>query len=718
MKNLNLKIKLMISALGIVVFIMILSTLIVSLFIYRQNRENAFTFLNQSMSIVRDDLLTNARVLETYSHQMSTLENMNSSLQLLGMIDPNQELNMVGKEAHRNIAISLYAITKAANIAKVTLYNLNGNLMVFVVKNAEGFLLGYPLKQGFETALLRSGATLSEDSWHPANAIEGIPRKFDNEIPTSKKTKFDMVDGFLSIISCAPVNVSKFNFSSGQLEPQQVAFLTVVNSYEESFINRLAKLTGTQLNIFSESGISVGHLPAYQSFDFKQIKPTREDWSLSDQKIVLNDVKVEKKGYFEGLLPIYSSSKCIAVVAVFYSADTAMTNTWQIITILCLVSVGCIIVIIPFSYFFSGFLAKPMVNLSRLLSQVEETGDFSRRAEIKNHDETGRIGIAFNSLMSSLQSAIGATNEVVGAVAKGDLSESISGEFRGELDALKQNTNESIEILGQTIVKVLSACQQVNLKSEELSDSVSIMVNSTMSQAGTIQEISSTMNIIANQIKENSENASLSQKFSEKTIETVIEGNKQMNSMLESINQISETSTKVSKIVKIIDEIAFQTNLLALNAAVEAARAGKYGKGFAVVAEEVRSLANRSAKAVKDTAGLIETSLKQVENGVKTADKTAQLFSEITSETEKSVELINRITMASKEQSSSIGETNTALSQLSEAVQVNSAISEKSAIAVNQLLDLASDLQEMVFRFKLKSGENEAVKQIEYSSAS
>ncbi|NQU65137.1 MAG: hypothetical protein HQ517_12770 [SAR324 cluster bacterium] len=389
MKNMNLKVKLMISALVIVVFIMILSTVIVSFFIYRQNRQNAYSFLSQSMSIVKDDLLTNVDVLSTYAHQMATAEIMESNLQLLGMIDPNQELNMVGKEAYRNIAISLYTIANVAKISQVSMYNKSGDLLVFAVSKDNGYILGYPLKNRFETAYLSGKSALEDESWKTTESIAGISLKFETEIPKQEGSKFEIIEGFLSIISHHPVNISKFNSTTGQYEPDQFGFLSLVNSFKEPFIDRLAKLTGTQLNVFSEKGLSVGQLPGYKEFDFGMYKNIESTWSLVDQTITLNDVKLENRDYFQGLLPVYSASKSIGVVAVLQSTDIAMSNTWQIITILCLVSIGCILVIIPFSYFFSGFLAKPLVDLSRVLTNVEETGDFSQQAEVKNFDETG-----------------------------------------------------------------------------------------------------------------------------------------------------------------------------------------------------------------------------------------------------------------------------------------------------------------------------------------
>jgi methyl-accepting chemotaxis protein len=166
-------------------------------------------------------------------------------------------------------------------------------------------------------------------------------------------------------------------------------------------------------------------------------------------------------------------------------------------------------------------------------------------------------------------------------------------------------------------------------------------------------------------------------------------------------------------VIKAIDEIAFQTNLLALNAAVEAARAGKYGKGFAVVAEEVRSLAGRSADAAKNTADLIETSIAEVENGVKNTDQIAGVLKSFVESNQKVHDFINDISMTSKEQAMGSDEINTSLGELNNVVQQTSSISSETAASSEQLSSQAQILMELMNRFKLDQQDQPTQTQIE-----
>ncbi len=292
---------------------------------------------------------------------------------------------------------------------------------------------------------------------------------------------------------------------------------------------------------------------------------------------------------------------------------------------------------------------------------------------------------------------------VMAAVANSDLSKEMSSELKGDLAGLKDNVNNALGFLSRTLSNVTSSSNRLSNSAKELSGSAQTLSSGATKQAASLEQITASMSEVEGQVKTNNENALQSRQLTGQMLEIVKSGNERMTNMLDSIHKISATSADVTKVIKVIDEIAFQTNLLALNAAVEAARAGKYGKGFSVVAEEVRNLASRSAVAAKDTTELIENSTKEVDNGVKNANETADVLNQISESVEKVNDLIGEIAAASKEQETGIVEVNTGLSEVNEVVMQNSAISEQTASASEDLTSEASGLYGLMKTFHLKT---------------
>ena len=241
----------------------------------------------------------------------------------------------------------------------------------------------------------------------------------------------------------------------------------------------------------------------------------------------------------------------------------------------------------------------------------------------------------------------------------------------------------------------------IHVGAKQMADASQTLSSGASMQASSLEKITETVSNMAEHTKHNAENSTLASEFTEEAHGFAKEGNKQMEDLIEAMGDINTSGQNISKIIKVIDEIAFQTNLLALNAAVEAARAGKHGKGFAVVAEEVRSLAARSAKAARETADLIENSVGKAKNGVQIADTTAEALQKIVSSVGKITELIGEIAIDSKDQAERIYQINEELKQIDQITQSNTANAEETAATAEQLAGQTTYLEELLDNFKV-----------------
>jgi methyl-accepting chemotaxis protein len=249
--------------------------------------------------------------------------------------------------------------------------------------------------------------------------------------------------------------------------------------------------------------------------------------------------------------------------------------------------------------------------------------------------------------------------------------------------------NHSVKYLNEAADQVVSASGQVSSASQSLAEGAS-------EQASAIEETSSSLEEMSSMTKQNASNAGHANSIMNEAKQIVSRANESMAKLIKSMNEISKASEETSKIIKTIDEIAFQTNLLALNAAVEAARAGGAGAGFAVVADEVRNLAIRAADAAKNTASLIEDTVKKTKEGTVLVSKTNQDFEEVAQSATKAAELISEITAASQEQSQGIDQINRAVAEMDKITQHNAADAEESASASEQMNAQAEQMKVVV----------------------
>jgi methyl-accepting chemotaxis protein len=287
-------------------------------------------------------------------------------------------------------------------------------------------------------------------------------------------------------------------------------------------------------------------------------------------------------------------------------------------------------------------------------------------------------------------------------IAAGDLCSDVSVNTKDEIGMLALAFCKMSENLNEVMSGISAASEQVTSGASQLSDSSMALSQGASEQASSIEELTASLEQISSQTKLNAQNASQANKLAGAAQSNASQGNEQMKDMLKAMEEINISSTNISKIIKVIDDIAFQTNILALNAAVEAARAGQHGKGFAVVAEEVRNLAAKSASAAKETTEMIEGSIKKVEAGTKLATHTAEALNKIVDGVAQAASLVNQIDVASNEQATGLAQINQAVMQVSQVVQANSSVSEQSAAASKELAGQAEMMRESVKMFKLR----------------
>ena len=290
--------------------------------------------------------------------------------------------------------------------------------------------------------------------------------------------------------------------------------------------------------------------------------------------------------------------------------------------------------------------------------------------------------------------------EVMASMANGKLS-------THNLDAPEGSLMSSLGRLSETMCTALGEIHDATLNIEVASREIAAgnhdLSHRTEVTASSLQVATGNMDRLVARVQESANSASNANQLAQSAAEVAARGGVVVNEVVKTMDEINQSSKRISDIIGVIDGIAFQTNILALNAAVEAARAGEQGRGFAVVASEVRSLAQRSAEAAKEIKGLIDTSVGKVESGTRLVTDAGATMEEIVQSVRRVADVISEITSAATEQSSGIAGVNQAIGNLDQMTQQNAALVEESAAAAESLREQADRMKEAVAVFRVSA---------------
>lgn len=345
-------------------------------------------------------------------------------------------------------------------------------------------------------------------------------------------------------------------------------------------------------------------------------------------------------------------------------------------------------------------------------------GDLSQRIPLEGKDGLfATLSGGINDLVQICDQVINDTVRMLGAMANGDLSQSIETEYSGAFAELKTNANATMAKLSEVLSDVKFGVLTIEGNAGEISTGTANLASRIELQSSRLEQTASSMEQMTGTVKNNADNAVQANELASSARDQAERGGAVVSQTVAAMAEINRSSEKISDITSVIDEIAFQTNLLALNAAVEAARAGEQGRGFAVVANEVRGLAQRSAEAAKEIKELIEDSVQKVDGGSRLVDESGKTLEEIVQSVTQVSTFIADIAEASREQSAGIDEVSRAVTNMDEMTQQNASLVQEAAAASQSMRTQVQSMSSVMSFFKVGEGSAKAEPFVERRSA-
>ena len=345
--------------------------------------------------------------------------------------------------------------------------------------------------------------------------------------------------------------------------------------------------------------------------------------------------------------------------------------------------------------------AEIEAEVEELLTRAA-SGDLSHRLTLT--DKVGffrRHSGHLNELLDRTEEGLDAIEQVMTALAKGDLSRRVEGDYQGTFGRLQGAANTSCEQIGAMVGRIITAARSISTSASEIAEGNADLSTRTEQQSAALEETASSMEELTATVRQNAENARSANQLTSGASDVAVRGGEAVESVVAVMSEIDQSSRRMSDIIAVIDGIAFQTNILALNAAVEAARAGDAGRGFAVVASEVRTLAQRSGQAAKEIRELIQTSAMHTADGGKRVREAGETMREIVSSVRRVTDIMGEISAASAEQSSGIEQVNQTITHMDDTTQQNAALVEEATASARSLEEQAAALMREVSAFTL-----------------
>ena len=507
------------------------------------------------------------------------------------------------------------------------------------------------------------------------------------------------------------VKTCRINVNAAARNIREMALNNDASSYDnyEQTVERLLAEVDTQLNNLKKSGV-------VPDADYEEYSSALADWGNIGYSIMEKIKSGDKDKAVDSILndctPALNKAVEIAI-RLDEMTDEQSSRSARITIIFAVAGIACIVVCLVLAWKLTTKTGKKvletiLVPLREVEAVAQELTDGNLHSTLEYHsdDEIGRLAHSMRKSIRILGSYVDDIGRAMKMFAEGNFDVQPEVEWKGDFVGILNSFMLFEESMAETIKGIQHVSDEVSSAAEQVAASSNDLADGATNQAAVVEELTATVEGVSEQVEKNSKSAKEISGRVDKLGNAILESNGKMKDMVDSMNEINGASKEIDKIIATINEIAAQTNLLALNASIEAARAGEAGKGFAVVANQVNVLADQSAQAAKESATLIETSVKAVEKGMVIAGQTASQLQEVAENSQIITKEVTNIADTLETQATEIKQINDGIEQINDVVQTNSATSEECAASSQEMSSEAENLREMIQKFKIAENKN------------
>ena len=507
------------------------------------------------------------------------------------------------------------------------------------------------------------------------------------------------------------VKICRINVNAAARNIREMALNNDASSYDnyEQTVKKMLAEVDTQLNNLKKSGV-------VSDADYEEYSSALADWGNIGYSIMKEIKSGDKDKAVDSILndctPALNKAVEIAI-RLDEMTDKQSSQSVRVTVIFAVAGVACIIVCLVLAWKLTTKTGKKvletiLVPLREVEAVAQELTDGNLHSTLEYHsdDEIGRLAHSMRKSIRILGSYVDDIGRAMKMFAEGNFDVQPEVEWKGDFVGILNSFMLFEESMAETIKGIQHVSDEVSSAAEQVAASSNDLADGATNQAAVVEELTATVEGVSEQVEKNSKTAKEISGRVDELGNAILESNGKMKDMVDSMNEINGASKEIDKIIATINEIAAQTNLLALNASIEAARAGEAGKGFAVVANQVNVLADQSAQAAKESATLIETSVKAVEKGMVIAGQTASQLQEVAENSQIITKEVTNIAETLETQTTEIQQINDGIEQINDVVQTNSATSEECAASSQEMSSEAENLREMIQKFKIAEDKN------------